>query len=239
MRAARLSLPVLLAALLLAIMPTRAAAAGAVYSGTGWKAWTDNSIYSLNPDPYTIVFADSTARSKLAKYFTAPAAQVTTSVGVKVTVSTTLDTTPIGSCPARHRIVVHYMYRPVGTMGMSEARACYATIDHSAWGGHILMDNEYWTHTAWFSTNSSLNEAYRKNAITHELGHILGLAHPNYDRDGDGTVESFECVKNSAGWTPVMCSPNGGDRSSTGAGLFVPSYDLAGLKQLRANYGLG
>lgn len=207
------------------------------YKGTGWKAWTSNSIYSLGPGPYTIAFADSTARTKLAKYFTTPAAQVTTSVGVPITVTTTLDTTPATSCPPKGRIVVHYSYRPTGTKGMSQARACHGLADGSAWSAHLLMDSEYWTSSAWFSTNATLNEAYRRNAITHELGHALGLAHPNYDRDKDGVVENYECVKDSAGWTPVLCSPNGGTRTSTGSGKFI-SFDLAGLKQMAANYYL-
>lgn len=227
------------AALLLAGATTaRGATTTPLYGSTGWKAATAQGIYSLAPDPYTIVFADDTARTKLAGYFTAPAAQITSSVGVPVTVSSTLDTTPASTCPSRHRIIVHYTYRPMGTQGMSQALPCHSISDGSAWGGHILMDTEYWTSSTWFSTNATLNEAYRRNAVTHELGHILGLDHPNYDRDGDGVVESYECVKNAAGWTPVMCNPNGGDRSSSGAGQFVTDYDLAGLQQLAANYYL-
>ncbi|MEU8469540.1 hypothetical protein AB0F30_16725 [Streptomyces sp. NPDC029006] len=225
-------------ALLLASTTARGATTTPLYASTGWKAETAQGIYSLSPDPYTIVFADDTARTKLAGYFTEPASQVTTSVGVPITVTTTLDTTPVGSCPARHRIIVHYTYRPLGTQGMSQARPCYNTVDGSAWGGHILMDSEYWTSSSWFSTTTTVNESHRQNAVTHELGHILGLDHPNTDRDQDGVVEAYECVKNAAGWTPVLCAPNGGDRSSTGAGLFVPGYDLTGLKQLLANYYL-
>lgn len=209
-----------------------------VYSGTGWKANTTRGIYSLHPDPYTVVFADSTARTKLAGYFKTPAGQVTTSVGVQVTVSTTLDTTPTSACPPRHRIVVHYTYRPAGTKGYSRALPCYDMSDGSAWGGHVLMDSEYWTTASWFSTNATLNEAYRKNAVTHELGHVLGLEHPNTDRDGDGTVEAFECVKTSSGWRPVMCSPNGGYRTATGAGKFTTEFDVPGLRQMLANYYL-
>lgn len=227
-----------LALLLAGTTTARATTTSPVYKGTGWKAETADGIYSLAPDGYTIVFADTTARTKLAKYFTTPAAQVTSSVGVLITVSTTLDTSAATSCPARHRIVVHYTYRPMTTKGMSQARPCYNTVDGSAWGGHLLMDSEYWTSSTWFSTNATTNEAYRRNAVTHELGHILGLGHPNYDRDKDGLVENFECVKNTSGWTPVMCSPNGGMRTSTSSGKFVTGYDLAGLTQMLANYYL-
>ncbi|MYW46364.1 hypothetical protein [Streptomyces sp. SID161] len=222
-------------ALLLAGATPARAATTPIYSGTGWKAETAAGIYSLSPDPYTVVFADTTARTKLAGYFTVPAEQLATA-GIQLTVSTTIDTTT-ATCPTRHRIVVHYTYRPSGTPGMSQARPCHDT-DRSAWGGHLLMDTEYWTSDTWFSTNASVNETYRKNAVTHEIGHILGLDHPNYDRDKDGTVEPYECVVSNAGWTPVLCSPNGGYRSTTGAGKFLTAYDLAGLKQLLANYYL-
>ncbi|MET8585787.1 hypothetical protein ABZX39_33690 [Streptomyces collinus] len=215
-----------------------AATTSPVYKGTGWKAETADGIYSLSPDPYTVVFADSTARSKLAKYFIAPAAQVTSSVGVPITVTTTLDTSPATSCPSRHRIVVHYAYRPMGTKGMSQAHPCYALADGSAWGGHLFMDSEYWTSSTWFSTNATTNEARRKDAVTHELGHILGLAHPNYDKDKDGVVENGECVRNSAGLRPLMCSPNRSNPPVAEGGKFTREFDIPGLRQMLANYYL-
>ncbi|WP_329474296.1 hypothetical protein OIE75_41005 (plasmid) [Streptomyces sp. NBC_01723] len=245
-------LATLLAILAGTLTLTAAALPGPVYSGTGWKALTSYNIYSLSPDPYEVVFADSTARTQLAKYFRIPAAQVTTNVGVQVTVSSSLDTTPLGTCPPRHRIVVHYLHQPTGQRGMSQARPCYATANGSAWGGHLLMDSEYWTVPNWFSTDPTVNEARRKDAVTHELGHILGLDHPNTDVDHDGIVEAGECVKNTAGLKPLLCSPNRGNplarpvRTGTGPiaynisepGRFSKEFDLPGLKQLRANFDL-
>ncbi len=225
-------------AVLAAAAPAAHAATGPVYKGTGWKAWTSNGIYSLSPDPYVIVFANATARTKLSKYFTTPAAQVTTSVGVKVTVSTTLDTTPAGTCPARHRIVVHYVYRPTGQSGMSQAVGCHATANGSAWGGHVLMDSEYWTKPNWFSTNATVNDNRRKDTVAHELGHVLGLAHPNTDVDKDGVVEARECVKTKAGLKPVLCSPNRGGAPTANAGRYSTEFDLPGLRQLLKNYTL-
>jgi hypothetical protein len=232
----RLLLP--LAALAAVLTLTAATTTTPVYQGYGWKAWTSNGIYSLSPEPYTIVFADTTARAQLTPYLTGPAYQVTSSVGVPLTVTTTLDTTPIGSCPAKHRIVVHYSYRPTGVAGMSEARACYALADGSAWGGHILMDSEYWTSSSWFSTDSTVNDARRKDAVAHELGHILGLAHPNTDLDRDGMVENGECVRNSAGLRPLMCAPNRGNPPTTAGGKFTSEFDLPGLRQMLDNYWL-
>lgn len=207
------------------------------FHGTGWKALTSHGITSIHPQPYVIVFADSTARSRLTPYLTGPASQITATTGVQVTVSTTLDTTPVGTCPAWRRIVVHYSYRPTGTAGMSTADPCVSTADNSAWGGHLRINSEYWA-AGWYSTDPTQQEIMRKNVITHELGHIFGLAHPNYDRDGDGAVENYECVKNSAGWTPTLCSPNGGYRTTSSAGRFVTEFDVAGLKQLALNWHL-
>ena len=226
------------AVLLLAATPPAEAATGPVYAGRGWKIETSQGIYSLNPDPYQIVFADDTARAKIKPYLAKPAAQVTAVTGVQVTVTDDLDATPIEYCPPRHRIVVHYAYRPSGPAGYSRALPCYDILNGSAWGGHILMDSEYWTTANWFSTDPVKNDAYRANAVTHELGHILGLDHPNTDLDSDGTVESYECVTTATGTRPLMCSPNGGYYNSVDAGRFTPPFDEPGLKQLAANWYL-
>jgi hypothetical protein len=224
--------------LLLVAAPPAESATAPVYSGTGWKILTSHGIYSLHPDPYEIVFADTAARSKLKQYFAKPAAQATAATGVQIRVTDTIDTTPVGNCPPRHRIVVRYEYRPLGVSGMSQALPCYAVADGSAWGGHVRMDSEYWTQASWFSTDPAKNDAYRANAVSHELGHILGLDHPNYDKDRDGAVEGYECATTSTGTRPLLCSPNGGYYNSVDAGKYTLSFDVPGLKQLAANWSL-
>lgn len=228
----------ILAALTATAPPAHSATTTPVYAGTGWKALTSQGIYSISPDPYVIVFATSTARSTLSKYLTGPAAQITTATGAPVTVSTLLDTTPADACPARHRIVVHYIYRPTGVKGMSQARACHQVPGGSAWGGHLLMDSEYWTVPAWFSANTTVNDTYRKDAVAHELGHLFGLDHPNTDLDKDGAVEAKECVKNTAGVKPVACSPNRGYTSARVGGRYTTEFDVAGLRQMALNWYL-
>ncbi|MFD9004443.1 hypothetical protein ACFV0T_26380 [Streptomyces sp. NPDC059582] len=214
------------------------AAAAPVYQATGWKAGTAFGVYSLSPDPYTIVYADDTARTKLWKYYPQPASQITASVGVTVTATTGIDSTPLSQCPPYHRIIVHYEYRPAGSPGISWTNACHNAADGSAWGGHIRLDSEYWTNPAWFTTDPILNEGFRKDAAAHELGHILGLDHPNQDLDKDGVIEHRECVTSTAGRKPIMCSGNRGPMATTDAGRYTTEYDLPGLRQLLANYTL-
>lgn len=229
----------LLATAALAIATTPAApATGPAYSGKGWKAETSNfHIYSINPGPYTIVFATATARTKLTPYFKALASQIATATAAKVTVTATLDSTKTAVCPAWNRIVVHYKHRPTGTAGMSRALPCHGG-DGSAKGGHVLMDSEYWTVPNWFSRNATVNESYRKDATAHELGHIFGLDHPNTDLNKNGIVGARECVKNASGAKPVMCSPNRGPVPASAAGRYTAEFDAVGLKQLARNWYL-
>ncbi|MEU3528804.1 hypothetical protein AB0E62_33985 [Streptomyces sp. NPDC038707] len=240
----RLTLPALLAGLLLALAPGQATAASAVYSGPGWRIDTANGIHSLSPAPYLFTFADSASRTRLTPYAQAVAAQLTSVTGATFTVTTIIEAPPAeGSCPAEHHMVLGVKYRPTGVKGMSRAWSCYTNRPgspdhHAAWGGWTWIDSEYW-YANWFSTNATVNAAQIKNAITHEIGHLVGLAHPNTDVDGDGVVEDYECVRTTYGYLPVMCAPGlGGYTTSSGGGQFT-SIEAPGLRQLVANYGLG
>ncbi|MGW3400306.1 hypothetical protein [Streptomyces zhihengii] len=209
---------------------------GPVYSGAGWIAELDQPIRSIHPGGYEIVFADHRARIFARPYFSRAAAQITVLTGIPVTLTTKIDTTPVGTCPARHRIIVTMEHQPMGLPGYSQARPCWDSRDNSAWGGHIRMDSEYWDGP-WFGPDWDVNQQYRRNISAHELGHILGLDHPNADLNRDGAVDKFECVRNEDGWTPLMCSPNGGYRTDVGSGTFT-EFDAAGLKQMADNYWL-
>jgi hypothetical protein len=235
----RLLAALLVAAAITLAAPTPAdAATTPIYAGRGWTIWTGAGIYSLNPDPYQIVFADTTARTQLKPYLLKPAAQATTVTGVQITVTDLTDTTPAGVCPPRHHIIVSYSNQPTGEPGMSNADPCYQIDDGSAWGGHMFIDSEYWTQTGWFSPDPAKNDAYRWNVITHELGHSLGLAHVNQDLNGDGVTARGECVATATGTKPIMCDPQGGYLNPTDAGRFTPPFDEPGLRQLAANWYL-
>ncbi|MET7429653.1 hypothetical protein ABZT16_11725 [Streptomyces flaveolus] len=242
---ARRTLPVILAALLLALAPGHATAAGLVYSGPGWQIAAEDDIHSLDTqDPYLFTFTDTASRTRLTPYATAVAAQLHEVTGLTFTVTTTIEAPPAeGSCPTEHHMTLGVKYRPTGVKGMSRAWTCYTNRPgspdyHAAWGGWTWIDSEYW-YANWFSTNSTVNTAQIKNAITHEIGHLVGLAHPNTDVDGDGVIEDYECVRTTYGYLPVMCAPGLGGYTTTDGGGDFTSKDTPGLRQLVANYGLG
>ncbi|WP_181785061.1 M12 family metallo-peptidase [Streptomyces phytophilus] len=220
--------------------PPASAAESPVYSGRGWKAYTAKGIYSISPDPYTIVFASEAGRDRLSPYLKKVAAQITDVTGVQVTVSSTIVPGPRSSCSdqPRHEIRFHYKHRPVEGSWASISYPCHAAANGSAWGGNVYMNSQYWTVDNWFSSNDTTNAAKQANGVLHELGHIMGLAHVNYDRDGDGRIEDGECVRNSAGRRPVMCAPSGGYLTAANSGRYTAEFDEPGLEQMARNYYL-
>jgi hypothetical protein len=220
------------------------AAAGSgtqIYSGTGWKIDDESGLYSLSGDGtgYTLQFADAEAQTELGADVKQAAAQLTSVTGVKFTVSTTLKPSPENCADQpRHVMTLAVKYRPLDNQkGFSRALQCYNSGDHSAWGGWAFMDSEYWTVPNWFSTDKTVNTSKTKNAITHEIGHMVGLDHPNVDLNGDGEIADFECAPTPKNYLPVMCSPNGGYVAAADGGNFT-SLDVPGLKQLAANWSL-
>jgi hypothetical protein len=245
MRATFTTLTAVAAATLLTAAPASAAGTQ-VYHGTGWQLQNamnadGGGIHSLDPaSTYTITFADSAARTALSYYFTPLAAWMTSESGVRFMVSPTNQPEPTAcSGTPFHTIVIAWKTQPVaGAKGMSHTSPCYDTRNNTAYGARIDMDKEYWDHPGWFSgagKNTTLDYAMIWNANAHEFGHAIGLDHPNV-RDATGAVKPFDCVKNSAGWRPLMCSPNGGPTDRTG--INYTAFDIAGIKQLVANFSL-
>jgi hypothetical protein len=74
------------------------------------------------------------------------------------------------------------------------------------------------------------------DSINHEIGHMVGLDHPNRDLNHDGAAD-FECPLTPKRYRPLMCSPNGGYTSADGGGKFT-SIETPGLKQLAVNWTL-
>lgn len=213
------------AATALAVSPAHAATI--TTSGVGHKILTSENITSVKPSQqYTVTFASATVKNQTAKYLARALPQIK-AAGVKLTVGGT-ETVAAGKCPSRGHIHFTEVYRPLGSAGMSRALPCYDTTDKTAWGGIVQMDSEY------YDGSWPLPTYMMWNSHVHEMLHILGLDHPNYDKDKDGRVEDYECVATSYGNRPLMCSPNGGYKTAANMGKLV-GYDINGVKALIAN----
>lgn len=190
-----------------------------VYAGTGWKIFTQNQVYSINPNVrYVITWDSATARDKMTKTIE-PAIKQLRALGIDVYNTTQVETVASTACAPGGHIVIGMKYRPAGKVATSTGAPCFNASTHALWSGKVWMDSEY----KQLGGTYSLSDKIWKSAVPHEVGHAFGLDHPA------GTT------KNSAGDTPVMTSPNGGFASSSKFGQYT-SYDLNGFKALLANY---
>jgi len=215
--------------------------AHAANNGVGWKLESGSPYYieSLrHHSTYTLSFVTKTARDRLTPYLRIPVAQLNAMPEVKAAgITFKLSTTIEGGTNLKNKkycagsanhIMFTLAHRPLnGQKGMSQAKPCYNTTDNSAWGGYVLMDDEYWNSAGkendWFGSDKAKNTAMTRNAITHELGHMMGLDHPD--------PKSFDPKENK----PVMTSPNGGYLNANG-GKYTAA-DQRGIRKLVSNGG--
>jgi hypothetical protein len=224
----------LVAALLLTVAPAQALTPGQVGSGAGWRLGYPDQVTSIAPVTYTITFDSVAARTRLKPYMQSIAAHTQSfTPGTVFVVSDTITPQVYPGCQATRTISVSLSYQPSGIAGYGWGGACYMLSDHSLHSGVMRLTTEWW-YPDWFSSNATTNEQYVKNAVIHEFGHAIGLGHPNKDLDSDGVVEAYECAKNTTGYTPVLCSPNGGNRNSNAGKWTV--YDQNGVRMLTTNY---
>jgi hypothetical protein len=202
----------LTAAAVVVATPGRAHAASLyqVYSGTGWKIATGNGMKYLDSGSWTIVFYDTASRTALTEHAKRTAAELKKNTGVTFTVTTTISK---GStdCPTGRVIIM----RLTSTITRSAASQCH-TITGAADGSRATFALTNWQTVKL----SGSNTIYRREVVSHELGHSVGLAHP-------------------ATWTtspsPLMRGDVwGGYKTLDRAAQYTPQ-DINGLKNLRAN----
>jgi hypothetical protein len=201
-----------LAASAVVAAPGRAHGAGLyqVYEGTGWNIGDGNGVRYLDSKPWTIVFYDSTSRTKLTAYAKLTAAHVKAATGLTVTVTTTISKGAT-ACPTSHTIIM----RLTSTVTRSNASQCH-TATGAADGSRASIALGNWTT----QIVNGQHEIYRRKVISHELGHSFGLTHPNT-------------------WTtnpsPLMRGDTwGGYTTATYADDYTPQ-DTTGFKNLVAN----
>lgn len=188
------------------------AATGPVVSGAGWKLQAPG-ITHVDSQPWTIAFHDSTSRTKLTPYLRNTAAELTTLLGVKVTVTTKLVPVTRGKCITGHVISYRYMPKPDPTSPNRSFTGTCATSTHAAHSAYVYINSDYWLKTRNFS------EPVRMNVIWHETGHAVGLSHP------------ATCPTNKAGLRPLMCADTYKDLRTR---RYSP-YEATAFRQLRLN----
>lgn len=188
------------------------AAVDPVTSGTGWKLLAP-SVDHIDTRPWTIAFHDTTSRTHLTGYLKNVAAELTADLGVTFTVTSKTVPVTVGTCPPDHTISLRYMSKPdpahpnrsfTGTCGKG----------HATYSAYVFVNSDYWSPTRNFA------EPVRQNVIWHEMGHAVGLNHPD------------TCPTDKTGRRPLMCDVNTWRATSTRR---YSSFERTAFKRLVTN----
>lgn len=217
----RIGVPVALAAALALIVsvPDEAhPAAGPVVSGKGWKISAPR-ITHIDTKPWQIAFHDPASRAKLTPYLRQTAAELTSRLGVRFTVTTRIVRITRGKCVTGHTISLRYMSKPDAANpdhpNQSITGSC-GNSQHTAIGAYILINSDYW------KPGSRIPEPVRRNVIWHEMAHAVGLSHP------------AACPKDKYGIRPLMCGTRAGGYNHLRPRRYT-TWEHTGFRQLVAN----
>lgn len=187
-------------------------ATGPTTSGHGWKLQAPH-ITHIDTQPWTVAFHDTRSRTKLTPYMKKTAAELSSYLGVKVTVTTRIVPTTVGKCPPSHTIAVRWISKPNPQRpNQSFAGAC--SLRGAAYSGYAYINSDYW------DAGRRFREAQRMNVIWHETAHTIGLTHP------------ATCPRDRAGRKPLMCDV---DTYNSLSSRRYSSYEQTAFKHLRAN----
>jgi hypothetical protein len=180
-------------------------------SGHGWKL--NPAITHIDTKPWTIAFHDTRSRTKLTPYVKNIASELTTHLGIKVTVTTRIVPATPGTCPPYHVIAFRWISKPDPQHpNRSFAAACSRR--GAAYSGYAYINSDYW------DAGRRFRESQRMNVIWHEAAHTVGVTHPD------------TCPRDRYGRRPLMCDVNGYDSLSTRR---YSSFEKTAFKHLRAN----
>jgi len=192
------------------------AASLAVTPVSSAQGWTLGGGYYLDTTGWSVQFYDTYTRDRVSSQVKLTVAELVSATGVDIKYTTTINKTS-ATCPGytstgRHRIVI----RLEPTTTRSSTYSCNGGWARSTASIHL-------SGTKWTSTlHGGTHEAYRRNVVSHEMGHAMGLGHPD------------SCYL--AGTDPLMCGDHwGGYVSPYSIAQKYTGYDVAGLKALVAN----
>lgn len=206
--------------------------AEAVYFDTGWETLT--GVESINDEAsYTINFGSDAALAEFSDEAQNIAVHLENATGADFTVSNTLykDGTPTCVEVPQYTLTLRYKDITEQYNALGWGINCVASGNGSVWGGWAYFNSAWWDEPNLLYQNDTSNTSALKNVVTHEVGHIMGLSHPN-ETDENGDIWG-DCV--SEGVQPIMCvlsnGAPGGYLSSANAGKLT-SYDIDGLQYL-------
>lgn len=219
--------------------------AGLAISGTGWNTEAntfDSATYhedSLRHNQtYTLTMTDAASYKRLKPYVLIAARSLNAlpsiqAAGIHFAVPsyTQALAEPAGAqypaaCPTPYTISLTLKKSPQS--GMSWTDKCVSDYRFSA-GADIWMDPDYWTYPTWFGSSATVNTVDDTNAVSHEIGHAIGMDHPAAFTLPAGRAMPLMHASNGPGTLPTN-----GYRSVTNAGKFT-GYDVTGINKMVAN----
>ncbi|WP_399559527.1 hypothetical protein OIA45_48850 (plasmid) [Streptomyces chartreusis] len=186
-------------------------ATGPTTSGPGWKL--RSSVTHIDTAPWQITFHDATSRTKLTAYLKNNAAELSSYLGVKVTVTTRIVPTSTSKCLPSHTISYRWQSKP-DPVNPNRSYAVPCSWNKTPYSASVYINSDYWSPTRRF------HEYQRMNVIWHESAHAVGLTHP------------ATCPKDKVGRLPIMCNAESYKALSTRR---YSSFEVTAFKYLRTN----